>query len=577
MKSRSHCLMITLCFLLSSQSLATETAVKKDDYGPCGQVSLYCAARRSGLEISWTQVVTLMGDPDKNQQHSFVDIAKAARQLGLHPVAIEVEPRLWNTLPMPIIAHMRYPSRGRKEPHFVTILDMSSPDGIWLIDPPHSAIEVQPDSFKEASTNRYLYLAKNENEARQITKRFNSNHESRALFFVLLANAVIAFGVVGYYLTDSIKLPLRQMIKAFYITACSRVRAMRWQTIISVVCFVAAIMGAVLLGPHGLASAPPKLFVSREVIDLGVVVPGKQSLDILLQNRGGKTLKFSKPSTSCNCTQPEIPDRLQPGTEGLCNVTVLTSPGKGSSEIVLNSNDPSGAKQIRLSWVGMAKPILSPSRIICQTAPLSKDYEKRITLFCTKGATIEMTPKIDLYRSSSDIDVSLIDETTIESQLATEHATTAPDLMLGTNPASFERKQLLVRIKAPDEPGLVSPRCWLEVKYKTFTEKIDIPVSVRFVRDIVPKYDEVIFSDVSFSALKGMKRVVPLETPDKHVDVTISHSPPCVKSSIIQSPSGESAVEFEVSKDISTAYNGKVILKTPEGDVPIGIRLFALK
>lgn len=491
MIARSQCLMTVGLLVLCVESLPAETLVNKDDYGPCGQVSLYCAAA----------------------------------------------------------------------------------EGIWLIDPPFHAMQITRDSFQAASTNRFLYLAKDEHDAQQIAERFG-NKQHAVLFAILAASfAIVASGAL-LYSWKHITHAAWHTTKAVQAIAYPRTAATRWRAFFAGLALLAAVVGALFLGPHGISSASPELHVSREFIDLGVVLPGEQSLDIVLENRGGKALSFSKPTTPCNCTDAEVPESLAAGSEGLLRLSVLMSPGPGGSEILLHSNDPAGAKRIGLSWTGMTKPILSPSRVICDSAPLQQDYEQVMTLFCTDGGTPDTSPSIDLYSSSPAVDVSLIEATSTKSQVATS---VPPDLLLGVDRTCFAEKQLLVRIKAPNGPELVAPRCWLEIKYKTFSEKIDVPVAVRFVRDVVPKHDQIVFSSVSFNELRGMKRTVPLEISDKGVDVTIGQSPPWVNASLVRSSAGDAAVEIEVSKDVSKACNGKIILQTSHGEVPIAVELFALE
>ena len=180
------------CALLVSTCGSADTAVRIEDYGPCAQISLYVTARRAGASISWEDVVDQLGPGDGDRLHSLSDIETAAKRLGLHVVVIEAAPAEWKFLPTPLIAHMKYPLHGKKEPHFVTILDVSSPEGVWLIDPPNAAMKVMWPSFEAASTNRFLYLTTSEVEAQQLSSLAVQNSLNRLLLWLLVANSFLS-------------------------------------------------------------------------------------------------------------------------------------------------------------------------------------------------------------------------------------------------------------------------------------------------------------------------------------------------------------------------------------------------
>jgi len=105
-----------------------------EEYRACGAVALYCSAKLLGVPVQSAALRRLTAKYNGDPTLSFADLARAARRLSLEPVAVRLENvRALVQAPMPAIAHMRYPSYGLRDPHFVTIL-RCTPKGVWLLD-----------------------------------------------------------------------------------------------------------------------------------------------------------------------------------------------------------------------------------------------------------------------------------------------------------------------------------------------------------------------------------------------------------------------------------------------------------
>ena len=316
-----------------------------------------------------------------------------------------------------------------------------------------------------------------------------------------------------------------------------------------------------------LRPALPRLVISRQLVDLGVVEVGKHSVDVTVSNSGGRALLLHKPRSSCNCTTADMPAEIAPGGSVALFLNVHVAPGLGSSEILLRSNDPTGAEPIRLRWIGVAKPILLPGRIACESAPLGSDYEEMISLFTTTDPSGILKPKIHLLRPDASVDITIRQE---------EHEIQGADVVPGVENALLARSALLVRVRSTESPQLVQKKCRLEIDCGGVKEILDLPIAVRFSDNAVPSFGNVILSDVSFASLKGRRRVIPLGHRDKFPSISISSAPDWLDCSLAHDVGGEVNLMIEVSQEISSNRSGTINLRTERSITSVGVSLFAL-
>lgn len=91
------------------------SAVMLEDYAPCGVVSLFLAARMRNVPTSLEQVSELVGPLGPDRTHSFEDLSKAARELGMMPIGLRADRLALRTLPLPAIVQIRDPTHPEAE------------------------------------------------------------------------------------------------------------------------------------------------------------------------------------------------------------------------------------------------------------------------------------------------------------------------------------------------------------------------------------------------------------------------------------------------------------------------------
>src|SRR5258708_1279426 len=184
-------------FLLIAPNDGQRAYVKGADYGPCGTLALYCVAKLQGLDSVTLPVVSeLLGPPDSEARHSFAELAEAAQDLGLKPVAVSIVRGEIPSLPTPFVAHMRY-SNALQQMHFITVLHCSD-EGVLILDPPHPTKRIKWESFSDAFTNQALCFVDDGAEGSAFVAALPSPFEGESLRWLCFTNLVLVIAYVAH-------------------------------------------------------------------------------------------------------------------------------------------------------------------------------------------------------------------------------------------------------------------------------------------------------------------------------------------------------------------------------------------
>lgn len=187
-------------------------------------------------------------------------------------------------------------------------------------------------------------------------------------------------------------------------------RVIRQAAILIVIASLGAGGGALAMSWIGRASQP-KLWMSQEAVDLGVMAPfAKTSRSIVLRNTGGSKLVIQDMQASCACTDVELPTReLEPGSETALklNFTAGESP-YSQATITLVTNDPS--EQVRFIELRAQKP-------------WGIEVEPRTLFFTSVGASQEVavsTSRDDVFKEGNEVSATSASEF-VTTKVVPEH------------------------------------------------------------------------------------------------------------------------------------------------------------
>jgi len=363
MKARMHAWLILAGVSVFGPSFlyADETPVDLRDYLSCGANSLYMVAHLHGVSTDTEKVAELLGPPDSDGTHGFDDLSRAAKALGMHPVAVSADRRQIQTLPMPVIAQVQY-SYGEAKPHFL-ILMASTPDGVYVLDAPR---RVQFDlwlSFEQTWSGRLLVFSKDEAERAQLESRLAREKRKRLL---LLYTSVIALVVVLGLMAHVCLQKRAQLatamrrLRPLLTWVISRETSPSWATRVLLITVVITTAGfltlavLVLTGWHWLRD-PPRLVVDLPDTDLGLIEPGKHHFRIPIRNAGSESVHIESIVTNCSCaTVTRQPSSVGPSQADTVDLSLDVTPGPRAVHIAVVTDRKSLPASIRVTCRAIA-------------------------------------------------------------------------------------------------------------------------------------------------------------------------------------------------------------------------------
>ena len=360
-----------MAFLAVLQHDMTDQRIRPADYSSCGLSCFYLVCRFENVDISWADAKGVLGSEDSEGMHSFEDIVRAAKTVGLHPVPLRSSMRDLIDLPMPAIVHVLDPRRPDRKDHLVVLLKVEE-NRVVLLDPPAAAYYLPTAKFNEVWTGDVIAFAQGETEAASLMRGaknalLGQSIVGLAVFLALVT--VLMFALRTRRCRDFI----RQRLRIFALTM-----------------LVLLLLGSVFVIRSFYLRSPtidgPICILERPKQDLGILDLGPFHAQILVRNGGTKTLVISSLQFSCTCISSTFePTSIEAGEIASIPVDVKVGNGPQNAIVIINCNDRIRPHTAQLKWHPRYKPILESSRIIDDSALIDKPYERLLKVRYVRG------------------------------------------------------------------------------------------------------------------------------------------------------------------------------------------------
>jgi hypothetical protein len=495
-----------------------DEVVLLSDCAPCGLASLYLVTRFRDMGATWERVKELVGPPAADGTHSFADLSRAAAQLGMHPVGLQVRREALARLPMPAIVQVR-DVQNPEEPHHLLLLLRPERDGVTLMDPPYPAYFLPEAQFEQSWTGNVLVFAPDAQEASEIQAEAASGRITAAALWVWVGSGVTLF-------TSLLLLRWRsRLVQGLYPRTIHLLRGSR-----GIIRLALRPAGVVLLllilgipafwwfqRQWAASHVPPRCIFDQALLELGELKPGHVSVPVGIANAGSAPLQISGVASTCTCAVVKAPEVIGPGEHAVMQVDLNIVPGRRTAQVTVESNDPEGPKHLVLAWHGAARPNLLPRRILEPSAAVGRPYERTIRLVYPGGrsAVVPRLARVECPSPRVTIREGKNDRTATRLAVSGGLVDVVGEL------------ELRVSVQPPPEPELLETYCKLHVKYGETESVLYLLLSVRFLgSEITPEVPAVVFSAPRMPALVGQERLVPVTVPDDMHDLTVQDVPP---------------------------------------------------
>lgn len=550
---------LSLLLLLAQPGLpadgktAAESHVFLEDYASCGVVSLYLVCRMRDISATWEQMEELVGSPGPDGSHSFEQLSRAAGQLGLHPVGLQVNRQALSSLPMPLIVQMQNPHRPDLPPHLLVLLKAAA-DGVVLLDAPFSPNFLPDSRFLEFWTGNVLAFAPDAQSAQSLR---TIAHAQTGLYAVLWAWGGVGGGLLLLGLVVSqgrLILPRLRRSKRllFAILLLLLVSAPVW----------GIIKLAVKTKPHCVLDTP--------VIHLGELVPGEHPISVSLMNPGDEPLHISTVKSSCTCAVVQHPETVGARQRATIQVEIYVSPGPRSAVLEILSNDPDGSKNVAITWHGTTKPYLVPAWIQSLPIPFDRDYERIVHVVYPGGKTA-LVPQLERFECDSPF---------VHVYPGRNDPTARKYGRSGLLTDIQGELDLHLRVQAPRKPQSMQAECKLFFKYGKSTVPVTLPIFIPFTTGpLTPDADSITFAAARPEELKGQTRLVQVSVRDAKPDVLVRQVPDWLECKIMSQSGNKALLSLQI-KDRPPKPFASATLQLSQGSgdtpiVPLPIRVFA--
>jgi hypothetical protein len=510
-------------------SRTIDGAVILDDYGPCGPISLYLASQMRGVPVKWEQVKDLVGPAGPEETHSFADLSRAATQLGMFPVALEVTREELPRLPMPAIVQVREPKDPRIPPHFLVLLRPEA-DGVRLLDAPYPGYLLPQAQFQKAWTGNILVFARDAQEADQIRTRFQGPWAIKWGLWACALGGALVFGTValgrlqgrwqriGALRSKSVaSLWPRQLVGRV-----SPKMAIATSGALSICLMAGALFAYQRFNPK--SARPPRCGFEQSVMELGELAVGQIPVQVPVQNDGELPLRIESVDSSCTCAVVKSPKVIEPGQAALLRVQLNVGPGPRGARLTVASNDPEGPKTLLLSWHGKSSPLLVPSYIAPESAPADRPYERVVRLIYPggKSAIVPHLKRVECDSPRVTIREGMNDPE--QTRFATR----------GQVKNSLGELALHVRITPPAAPEIFQAKANLVVSYGNTPTTLSLVFAIPFIGgELTPDVQTVTFSASTLEDLKGQERLVRVTQREPERDLQVLDTPPWLNAEVV--------------------------------------------
>jgi len=538
---------------LPREEQALGSNVFLEDYAPCGVVSLYSVCRIRGTAVTWEHMKELVGPPDADGTHSFEQLSRAASNLGLHPVGLQVNREALNNLPMPVIVQMHNPDRPDLPPHLLVLLKAAS-DGVTLLDAPFSPNFLPDSRFLRYWTGNALVFAPDAEYAQSLHA---ASHTQTGLYAALwIWGGVGGSLMLVAFVTSQAHLILPRLRRSKRLLIACFVLLLLFTPVWALIKFTAKTK------PHCVFDTPD--------IELGELAPGQHSISISLANPGDEPLSISAIRSSCTCAVVKHPETVPPKGRAAIDVQVSVSGGPRSARLEIVSNDPDGPKNVLISWHGTIKPFLVPSAIQSLAAPFDRDYERIVHVVYPGGRTA-IVPQFERLECESPL---VHVRPGRNDPMARKYGRSD----LGFNIQG--ELELHLRVKAPRKPQSLRTECKLFFKYGKSTVPVTLYIFIPFrTGPLTPDTDSITFAAARLEELKGQTRLLEISLRDTKSDVVVRQVPDWLECKLTSRNGDKALLSLKIKDRPPKPFVSATLhLAQSSGDpsvFPLPIRVFA--
>lgn len=471
--------------------------VSWDDYVPCALTTTYLVCKIREIPVDWNQLRTLLGPMDENGTHSFNDICRAAKQLGLTPIPLEVDKLTLHDLPMPVIAQIRVSTAPSSKTHFLLILRRES-DGVMVLDPPLQARFLPDNHFKHFWTGRVLVFARDEVEANHIRNKAQTWHPSRLLFWLWISGGIaLLSGALGSRLFTRTRTLHASAATPFFHNLVN-VLFTRRAVLGASALVVAAVSGFLALNYVGFGTQAQAICVfSEPETDLGELTLGEHTINVLIDNPGKAPLLIDKVESNCSCAVTDFPTEIGPGSSAAMQVKIGVSPGPRVVRLLVSTNDPEGPKNVVLSWRGKIVPLLIPRFIDSASVRSDRPFERMLHVVYPGGKKA-IQPHLKSFACDSD---------RVHLREGANNAEATKAVVSRILTKVIGQLDLHVTVQPPAQAGLFRATCKFTLAHGDMSTDYEVPICIPFVSSpLQTDVPGIVFSGDSLNEIKGYER-----------------------------------------------------------------------
>jgi hypothetical protein len=502
--------------LATTDAPSASDVVLLKDYAPCGPISLYLVTRFKQMNVEWPEVLHRCGEMAADRTHSFADLAGAATDLGMHPVGLQTDRQALARLPMPAIIQVRDPDRPDDVAHLLVLLQVKA-DGVMLLDAPAPAYFMPDSRLGEIWTGNVLAFAGSAAEAEALRVPTETRNWLRIILWCWIGAGGVWLLVAGYRVVRKRNHDQPGGLAATgWISRSLHGKGRLAAGGTGVAAFVIGAGAVVSSGLLAQGAKPPRCYFREPIVELGELAPGQEVVRVVIHNPGDAPLQITGVQSTCSCANVGAPDTVEPRSSAEVTIDLRIAPGPRNARITIESNDPEGAKTVLLAWHGRGEPVLTPSLVSEDFAPLGRPYERTLKLVYPGGKTATVPRLVRLEGGSSRLQITEGANNLVAARYSRSGMLTN---VLG-------EKDLHVRVEAPTAAETFHAIVTAVFEYGSGNVQVYLPITVRFAPDGVrPDGDAVAFVAGSPEDLRGQERSVRVKARDARSAVEVLDAP----------------------------------------------------
>jgi hypothetical protein len=476
-----------------------DAAVIAGDYRSCGINSLYVVCKMRSIPVRFEQLRELVGPSDSDMTHSFADLVRAAEQLGLPAVPMNVPFDQLDTLPMPLLVQIRSPHHPELPPHFLVVTKIEGGQ-VWLLDAPYPLATIGNVSFARAYSGNVLVFPVSSDQLAGATAPGRWSVWAKFVLPPLaLVAVVLLLAVPRRFAVVLARARLRRAIAGFAVVGLTA---------------AVALFGALYWNRQ---PTPPQLVFEREDFSLGELKIGTTHVEIPIRNDSDSPLHITGVRSSCTCAVVNAPSDLPPGGRGVIDVELAVARGGKTATVLVESNDPRGAQAVTLDWRGTAgMEILSPNAFNL-SAPLTAGALTKTIEVTYPGGDDSVPPVLERWESDSPL---------LHVSAGSVNPNAERVTINGKVVQVLGRFPITCTVAPPQHPGLFIATGTLHLRQGEETLARTVVFSIDFTQTGAVEQASLLFSGLRRSSLVGQERTISIAPKDAKESFTLAQNVP---------------------------------------------------